>query len=145
MNNFKYAEKALYDYPANVRGLKTLQNDLIALKASYDIHTQNYEIPPEQNNKGFDPVFSYVSKILAIEDQIKKIFQEIEPITKLIQDLKQTCEYSTRNREYILLLKYFYFIGGDICLICNKLNMSRSAFYLRRKRLIQMVIKYLGL
>lgn len=145
MNNFKYAEKALYDYPANVRGLNTLQSDLIALKASYDAHAQNYEIIPDRKNKISEPVFSYVSKILAIEKQIKKIFQEIEPITKLIQDLKQTCKYSTRNQEYILLLKYFYFVGGDIAFICDKLNMSRSAFYLRRKRLIQMVMKYLGL
>ena len=142
-NPYKFAEKCLYDYRMNNARLKVLTEDLRVLRSGTDAHIQQYDKPTGQLYIMYDPVASYVERIDALENKIKRIERNTTPITTLRNDLQQA-SISNCNKKNDYLKDLYYFDGNSLDSVAQELHCSRSTLYHRRRGLVTMAVHYLG-
>ena len=144
-DTYRFAEKCLYEYPANSAKLDALYDELTLLRSSSDVRGHSYEVG---NNEGShsEPVSAYVERIESVEHAIQSVKRYVDPITHLKAAL--SCSYVLSNSkagECREILNLHYFGKNSMQAILSHMNISKSVFYERRKYLVQLAIKYLGL
>ena len=93
-----------------------------------------------------DPVSSYVERLEALEHEVKKLVRYTEPVSRLRKDVScSNVRNSSKKNDYSQILELYYLGGNRPKEILSQLHLSRSVFYERRERLVQMAMKYLGL
>ena len=144
-DNFRYAEKCLYEYKRNLACLEVLRQDLQMLKVSSDVHAQSYDSTIGKNSLPSDPVLSRLLKIETVEHRIKQLERLTKPIERFEVDLKspEVLENS-RKKDLLQILNLFYFGGNSVDLVTEKLGLSRRLFFYKRRELVLEVIDYLG-
>jgi hypothetical protein len=142
--SFRFAERCLYEYQENVARLATLRQKLAALDASTSAHVQSFE-PGHAASHG-DPVAIRVLKRESLEEEISRLSRRTEPITRLMADLEApyVLEGSPKY-EMAKVARLYYFGKSGKGQTADKMSVSRSSLYRRRKELIRMTIFYLGL
>ena len=144
-NDFRYAEKCLYEYKRNLAGLKVLREDLRVAQAGLDVHAQNYQYTFNFTGEVSDPVQSRLMKIEGLEERIRKLERVVNPIKQLIEDLTapEVLEYS-ENKYLMDILRLMYFGKNPPDAIMNELNIARTTFFKQRRELVNMAISYLA-
>ena len=145
-NTYRFAEKCLYEYPANSAKLNALYDELELLRISSDVRRHSYEVGNNVKGSHSEPVSAYVERIESVEHAILNVKRYVDPITNLKTDLN--CAYILANskaEECRKILYLHYFGKNAMQSILSRMNISKSVFYERRKYLVQQAIKYLGL
>ena len=145
-NTYRFAEKCLYEYPANSAKLNALYDELELLRISSDVRGHSYEGGNNVKGSHSEPVSAYVERIESVEHAILNVKRYVDPITNLKTDLN--CAYILANskaEECRKILYLHYFGKNAMQSILSQMNISKSVFYERRKYLVQQAIKYLGL
>lgn len=143
----QYIDECLEDYPSNLTRIEVLNKDLNMLRASSDVHAQNYLTIRNKDSKTrhSDPVVSYVLKIEKLEEEIGRLKRITEPISKMIQDLKTPyASESSLNNDFIKILGLYYFGRNPIQIILDITQWSRAAFFRKKKKLALLAKNYLG-
>ena len=145
-NNFRSAEKWLYEYKRNLAGLKVLREDLWVAQAGFDVHTQNYQYTFNHNGEVSSPVHARVERIESLEARIRWLERYTTPITRLIEDLTapEVLEYS-ENKALMNILRLMYFGKNLPEMIIDELKITRRTFFRQRRELVNMAISYLAL
>ncbi len=143
-NNFRHAEKCLYEYKRNLACIDILKEDLRVLKATTDVNAQNYDKPFTKNNSPSDPVAQHLIKLEQIEVRIKLLERWTKPIERLIADLSSDVLDGSKKKGLLQVLKLFYFGNNVPDPVMEELNISRRAFFRKRRELVLMAIDYLG-
>ena len=144
-NDFRYAEKCLYEYKRNLAGLKVLREDLRVAQAGLDVHAQNYQYTFNFTGEVSNPVQSRLMKIEGLEERIRKLERVVNPIKQLIEDLTapEVLEYS-ENKYLMDILRLMYFGKNPPDAIMSELNIARTTFFKQRRELVNMAISYLA-
>ena len=137
-NEFRRAEKYLYDYKRNKAGLNVLREDLRVAQAGLDVHAQNYQFTFNFTGEVSNPVHNRVEKIESLE-------RITMPITQLIEDLTapEVLEYSD-NKVLMDILRLMYFGKNPPDAVIDELKIARTTFFKRRYELVNMAISYLA-
>ena len=145
-DNYRHAEKCLYEYKRNVAGLKVLREDLRVMQTGLDVHAQNYQYTLEFTGEVSNPVHTRLVKIENLEARIRYLERYTKPITQLIEDLTapEVLEYS-ENKGLMDILKLLYFGKNPPEIVMDELKIARRTFYKRRRELVNMTISYLAL
>ena len=142
---FRYAERCLYEYQGNVARLDALKERLAALYATSTAGVQNWDAP---HGKGAvnDPVAVRELRIISIEEEITRLAERTEPITKLKADLEApyVLEGSPKH-DLARVMRLYYFGGNDRKRAAEEMGMSRAQLYRKRERLVRMVLNYMGM
>lgn len=145
-NNFRHAEKCLYEYKRNLAGLDVLRDDLRVAQADTDCHAQNYMSTFTTGGEVSNPVQARLMKIESIEKKIQLLERFTQPITKMIEDLSSPNVLEGSEYEILLnILKLMYFGKNMPSVIRDELAISKRTFSLKRKELVTMAIDYLML
>ncbi|MBR0035647.1 MAG: hypothetical protein IJP54_08210 [Synergistaceae bacterium] len=145
-DTYRFAEKCLYEYPANSTKLNALYDELTLLRSSSDVRGHSYEVGNNVKGSHSEPVSAYVERVESVEHAIQSVKRYVAPITHLKSDL--SCSYILENskaEECYKILQLHYFGKNAMQSILHRLNISKSVFYERRKYLVQLAIEYLGL
>ena len=143
---YRFAEKCLYEYPANCSKLKSLEQELVLLCHSSDVSGQSYEISPIGRGVHSDPVCAYVERKDRLEHRILSVKRVTEPVQRLMQDLdSDNVLENSKKDDCKKILALFYFGRNGMTMVLNELNCSKSVFYDRRNFLVRSAIQYLGL
>ncbi len=142
---FKFAERCLYEYQGNVARLGKLRDRLAVLYASSTAAVQNWDANHGKGAVG-DPVAIRELKILNLEEEIKRLAERTEPITRLMANLEApyVLEGSPKH-ELAQVARLYYFGGNERKTIGEKLGMEPRTLYRRRVKLVRMVVYYMGL
>ena len=142
---YRYAEKCLYDYPANSAKLSALSEELELLRGTGDVRGHVYEVGCNVRGSHSDPVSSYVEKIENTERRIKELKRYVGPVRRLISDLTGPNVLArSKNEDYRRILELYYFGGNSAAQVISQLNWSKSMFYERKKRLVAIAMVYMG-
>ena len=140
---FKFAESCMFRYLGNLARIKALQEDLKIVEAQSSVKVQNYE--ERSSPDGYiDNIPGRILKIDALENLIADLERWTKPITRLLSDLESP--YSSPERQEMLEIMRMRYISDypwDRC--ADRLKMSRTTFFVRRKQLVELVISYMGL
>lgn len=138
---FKFAERCLYEYPENCARLERLRADV---KRASSAPVQNYS-PSNKHGTHSDPVWRFVMRVEAMEDQIETLSRRTGPITRMLADLEgaNVLEGSPKA-EMARVLRLLYFGKNDKKRVAEELNMSRPQLYRKREELVKLAIRYLG-
>ena len=141
---FRYAERCLYEYQGNVARLDALKERLAALYATSTAGMQGWSADGHGSSPG-DPVAVRELRIISLEEEITRLAERTEPITKLKADLEApyVLEGSPKH-DLARVMRLYYFGGNDKKQAAKKLNMSRRSLYRRRTELVHMTISYFG-
>ena len=144
-NEFRRAEKYLYDYKRNKAGLNVLREDLRVAQAGLDVHAQNYQFTFNFTGEVSNPVHNRVEKIESLENRIRSLERITMPITQLIEDLTapEVLEYSD-NKVLMDILRLMYFGKNPPDAVIDELKIARTTFFKRRYELVNMAISYLA-
>ena len=143
----QHIDECLEAYPSNLTRIEVLNKDLNLLRASSDVHAQNYLTIRNKDSKTHhnDPVVSYVLKIEKLEEEIARLKRITEPISKMIQDLKTPyASESSLNNDFIKILGLYYFGRNPIQIVLDITQWSRAAFFRKKKKLALLAKNYLG-
>ncbi|MCR5347155.1 MAG: hypothetical protein K6E38_05195 [Fretibacterium sp.] len=135
------AEECLYGYRLNLSRLRTLRGRLGLLEAS----PSNRGVSYERYGGGVpgDPVAKRMERIDRLERQIAELESRTEPITRMLEDLREDYGLeSSRSRELFQLLELRYFAGGTWPEIAVKLGVSETALKRRRRHLLRLAMDY---
>ena len=139
---FRFVEKCLHDYNANLSRISVLQDDIRLLRMGGDIHGQSYETIVS-NGKLSDPVSKHVEKLERLEKEVSRLKRLTTPITKLIDDLKKS--RSQKFSEYLSIITLFYFKSFTISDIALEIKKSPRTVSTRRRELVMLAARYLGI
>lgn len=145
-DKFRYVEKCLYNYHANMTRLEVLRFDLSELRRRGDVKAQNYS----QNARTFghhaDPPAEYESECTRLEHEISRLMRITQPITLMLSHLDNP-NVGDKSRKRTLKAVYHtvYEGGNDMAESCEILGMCRKTCYSRRCELVRMAEEYLGL
>ena len=140
--SFRFAEKCLYEYPANCAALERQVERLDRLYASSSMKAQGYE-PVEHNGEPGDPVGQRTLEIMALEDRIEKLESMTEPVKNLMRALDAPFVLEGTALEGLAdVARMYYFARRPKDEIAAKLGVSRRTIYYMREKLVNLVIKY---
>ena len=145
-DNFRIAERYMYEYKRNIAGLKVLREDLRVAQVSVDVKAQNYQYTFNFTGEVSNPVEARMVHIEAIESRIHRLERITEPITRLMEDLTapEVLKYS-ENNMLMEILKLMYFGKNPPDTIIEELKIARRTFFRQRRELVNMAISYLAL
>ena len=145
-NNFRFAEKCLYEYKRNLSAINILREDLRVANAQNSVHVQNYQLSFGFGGEPSNPVEERVIKIEKIKERIQKLERCTNPITQLIADLNtpENLKYSD-NKTLFNILKLLYFGKNTVDDIVDELHLGRRTFARKRRELVFMACGYLAL
>ena len=142
---FRFAERCLYDYKANVARLEVLRTDLRVLDAASSMKTQNYDGTPGAGYPS-DSVSGRLQRIERVEEDILHLERRTLPIRRLYDDLRENYVL-TDSPKMILrgILELFYFGENTREATAEELGLSRASFFRKKEELVRLSIRYLGL
>ncbi|MBQ7220758.1 MAG: DUF1492 domain-containing protein [Synergistaceae bacterium] len=145
-DNYRFAEKCLYEYPSNCSKLLSLEQELALVCGSSDARGHSYNVGENVCGVHSDPVASFIEHKMRLEYRINYVRRYTEPITRLVNDFNSSnvLENSKKN-DCRKILKLFYFGRNSVDTVLGELNCCRTVFYERRKFLVTSAIQYLGL
>ena len=141
--SFRFVEKCLYNYPANLARIEVLKEDLRVLRAYGDTRSPSIQLTFNFSNTYSDPVVAHVEKVQRLEAQIQRLERITKPITKLMEDVKRM--KGTNHLEQKEILEQFYFSGVPLSEVADSLHRSKRTLSRRRKFLVYKIMEYLGL
>jgi hypothetical protein len=133
----------MYNYLENVARLEVLRDDLRALDA-VTVRGQNYEERTAPDGY-IDNIPGRILKIDALESLIAGIERRTKPVARLIADLESPYNLSPERQDMLGILRVRYLHRNTWDRTISHLKMRRETFIERRKQLVQMAIRYLGL
>ena len=140
---YRDVEYSLFNYKKNLACLDILREDLKVLQASTDVKAQNYDNPFSENLMPSDPVVSRAVRIETVENKIKQLERNTKPITCLELDLSSNDVLkNSPNKDLLNILRFFYFANNPVDLVVIELNLSRTTFYERRRKLVFKALGY---
>ena len=143
---YRFAEKCLYEYPANCSKLKSLEQELVLLCSASDVSGYSYGAGKNVRGVHSDPVSAYVERKERLERRILSVKRVTEPVQRLVHDLdSDNVLENSKKDDCKKILALFYFGRNGMSLVLNELNCSKSVFYDRRNFLVYSAIQYLGL
>lgn len=98
---FRWAERCLYDYPANVERLERLRENLRRMSS---MPVQNYQ--PGKKSGTTDPVGRYVERVMELEEEITRLESRVAPVERLLGKLALGPAL-LRDMAKILALRYW--------------------------------------
>ena len=142
---FRFAERCLYDYKANVARLEVLRTDLRVLDAISSVKVQNYDGTPGSGYPS-DSVSGRLQRIERVEEDILHLERRTLPIRRLYDDLRENYVL-TDSPKMILrgILELFYFGENTREATAEELGLSRASFFRKKEELVRLSIRYLGL
>lgn len=142
---FRFAERCLYDYKANVARLEVLRTDLRVLDAASSMKAQNYDGTPGAGYPS-DSVSVRLQRIERVEEDILHLERRTLPIRRLYDDLRENYVL-TDSPKMILrgILELFYFGENTREATAEELGLSRASFFRKKEELVRLSIRYLGL
>jgi len=144
---FRLTEKLLFSYHENLARLDVLREDLRVLRASGDVHAQNYQSTFGFSSTPSDPVAAHVEKIISLENQIKRLERNTDPISRLVSDINKSAATAPKHsqlKDFQALLELFYFGGYTLYDVAETINKSRRTLSSRRSLLVMKAAGYLG-
>lgn len=142
---FRFAERCLYDYKANVARLEVLRTDLRVLDAISSVKVQNYDGTPGSGYPS-DSVSERLQRIERVEENILHLERRTLPIRRLYDDLREN--YVLADSPKMILrgvLELFYFGENTREATAEELGLSRASFFRKKEELVRLSIRYLGL
>lgn len=141
---FRFAERCLYDYKANVARLEVLRTDLRVLDAVSSVKVQNYDGIPGSGYPS-DSVSGRLQRIERVEGDILHLERRTSPIRRLYDDLRENYVLADSPKMILRgILELFYFGGNTREATAEELGLGRTSFFEKRKELVELTIRYLG-
>ena len=142
-NPFKFVEVCMFRYLENLAKIEGLRSSLKIADKQSSLKTQNYEV--NSAPAGYiDNIPSRVLTIDAIETLIAALEWRTSPITRLLNDLDDP-RSSPKRLEMLGILRTRYLLDNTQEKTREYLKMSKRCYLVRRKRLVETVINYMGL
>jgi hypothetical protein len=133
----------MFAYVENLARLDALRGDLEAAKRQSSIKAPNYD--------GTSPTVGYIDnvpgriiKAEALERLILDLERWTRPITRLLRDLNNP-HSSPKRQEMLGILRTRYLHNNTQEQTVTYLKMSKTCYLDRRKQLVRLVIRYMGL
>lgn len=142
---FRFAERCLYDYKANMARLEVLRADLRILDAASSVKVQAYDGVPGSGDPQDAPSARLI-RIEKVEEDILHLERRTLPIRRLYDDLRENYVL-TDSPKMILrgILELFYLGENTWQATAHELGLGKSSFFEKRKELVRLTIRYLGL
>ena len=145
MTEFRYAERCLYDYPLNSEKLDKLREKLAELYLSSSVKAQGYE-PIDHNGEPGNPVAARGLSLITLEARIERLERMTEPIKNLMEALDAPFVLDgTPLKDLAKVARMYYFAKMPKAEIAARLRVDKRTVYRMRERLVNLVIKYMGL
>lgn len=142
---FRFAERCLYDYKANVARLEVLRTDLRVLDAASSVKVQNYDGIPGSGYPS-DSVSGRLQRIERLEEDILHMERRTLPIRRLYDDLRENYVLADSPKMILRgILELFYFGENTREATAEELGLSRASFFCKKEELVRLSIRYLGL
>lgn len=142
---FRFAERCLYDYKANVARLEVLRTDLRVLDAASSVKVQNYDGIPGSGYPS-DSVSGRLQRIERVEEDILHLERRTLPIRRLYDDLRENYVLADSPKMILRrILELFYFGENTREATAEELGLSRASFFRKKEELVRLSIRYLGL
>lgn len=141
---FQFAESCMFNYLENAARVEALRDELRAVDRLSSAKIQQYEerIPCT----GYvDNVSSRTLQIDALESLIADLERHVNPITRLLHDLESPFNLSPERKEMLRILQVRYLHKNTWDRTVAFLKMRRETFAERRKDLVWLAIRYLGI
>ena len=111
---------------------------LSRLRGETDCHAQNYETVPPTEGGYSDPVAAYHAKVERLEQTLRKLQEETEPVQRVREFLK--CSSDVRDSDMLFVLELYYFERMRMEEVALHLQRSVKTLTRRRQDLIGLVI-----
>lgn len=143
---FRFTEKCLYDYKANLACIQVLKEDLkIEEEEGSSVHAQNYQLTFGFSGEPSDPVHDRIVKLEGLRERIKMLERWTKPITQLLKDLDAPENLDDSDNKIMLEIFKFMYIGKNkIKTVADELNLSDRVFARLRRKLVYTAASYLG-
>lgn len=142
---FRFAERCLYDYKANVARLEVMRTDLRFLDAISSVKVQNYDGTPGSGYPS-DSVSGRLQRIERVEENILHLERRTLPIRRLYDDLRENYVLADSPKMILRgILELFYFGENTREATAEELGLSRASFFRKKEELVRLSIRYLGL
>jgi hypothetical protein len=134
----------MYNYLENVARAKALRDELKIADMETSVRGQSYgeRIAP---NGYVDNVPARILKIDMLESLILGLERWTKPIGRLIADLESPYNLSPERQDMLGILCIRYLHGNTWDRTISYLRMSHGTFGIRRRQLVFLAAKYLGL
>jgi hypothetical protein len=142
-NPFKTAESCMFGYLENLARLDALRDDLRLADARSSLKTPNYD--GYATARGYaDNIPGRVLKIDMLESLIIGLERRTKPIARLLRDLESPYS-SSKRREMLGILRTRYMHNNTQEQTVDYLKMSKTCYLDRRKQLVRLAVRYMGL
>lgn len=143
---FRKTERCLYGYKSNAARLETLRLELAALRASSSVKVQNYTTAGTMPSGGVhDPVAERIDRIQSAEDRVRNIERITLPLERLMRDIDSPDILPNSSLFGLADILKMYYLNGNIWFdVAERLNLGKSAFFKKRRRLVRCAAEYLG-
>jgi len=141
---FRFAERCLYDYKANMARLEVLRADLRILDAASSVKVQAYDGVPGSGDPQDAPSARLI-RIEKVEEDILRLERRTLPIRRLYDDLRE--DYVLADSPKMILrgiLDLFYFGENTWQATAHELGLGKTSFFKNRRELVKLAIRYLG-
>ena len=136
-DGYKHAERLLYSYPVNILRLHSAILELRQLRAETDCHAQSYEQTFSSEGQHSAPVEHYAERVAALEQRIRSLIADTDPVSVVRCDLKNSD--NELSRELFCIMELYYFEHGSIEDVAFHLQRSVSTVQRRRQDLVGLV------
>lgn len=141
---FRFAERCLYDYKANVARLEVMRADLRMLDAASSVKVQAYDGVPGSGAPQDAPL-ARLERIERVEDGILHLERRTLPIRRLYDDLRENYVLADSPKMILRgILELFYLGENTWQATASELGLSRMSFFRRRNELVALSLRYLG-
>jgi len=140
---FRFAERCLYDYLENVARLEALRVELRALDALSSVRGLAYDGAPG-SGEPYDAVSARLEKIERVEQNILFLERRTRPVEMLLADLSSPYVLEPARKEMLEILRLRYLHANTWERVMNALRISQATFARRRRALVEMAERYLG-
>ena len=125
-----------------------MKKELQILRMRGDVQAQNYVriYNNDSKTRHSDPVPTYVESIQRIEKEIERLTQITDPITKMIEDLRNPYSPdSSLNSDFLEIMGLGYFGRNNVANILDATGLSRAAYFRKKKQLAELARSYFGI
>ncbi len=142
---FRYIEKCLYNYHANMARLEVLRFDLAELRRRGDVKVQNYTAMVRSYGNHSDPPAEFEHECTKLENEISRLMRITQPITLMLSHFDNPHVGDASRKRVLKEVYYAVYEGGNPMDEASEiLQMSRKTCYARRCELVSIAGEYLG-
>ena len=145
-DKFRYVEKCLYNYHANIARIEVLRFDLAELRRRGDVRGQSYMVNRRTMGNHSDPPAEFEQECSRIESEINRLVRITNPITLMLSHLDNPHAGDMSRKKVLKEVYQVVYEGGNLMEeACVMLGMSRKTCYARRMELVRVAGEYLGI